>query len=164
MSTDSGNGDDKTKQAELYFGGVPTDGELKMLRDRWPDTGLQPGQTITCEEIAAVIHVAVKTARFRTVTERWRRCVERGPVGLVVGRHEWAFHILKAGQVVNSNESDLRSAAKKARRAAVRGAKIDVLQLSEDERKRHDLHVAMTGKVLSAMNVRGKQKALPAMA
>lgn len=147
--------------AVLRFGGVPTDIEIKKIRDKWPDADLTPGQEIACEDVGAEIGHAVASCRFQTVTARWRRLVERGPAGVVIGRRHGVFVVLKDGQVVDSNESDLRSAIRKTRRVVLRGGKVDVAKLSEDEQKRHALHVSLTAKLLSAASIRKNETALP---
>jgi len=150
-------------EAVLYFGGVPTDPDIKRIRDKWPDAELQPGQEIPCDEVAAAIGEPINSNRFRTVTARWRRLVEKGPTGLVVKQRRGAFAVLAPGEVVNSNESDLRGAIKKTRRAAIRGSRVEVAELSEDERKRHDIHVMLTSKLLLTANIHKNRPALPKM-
>jgi len=152
------------EKAQLCFGGVPTDPEIKRIRDKWPDADLRPGQTITCDEVAVVIGESVQADRFQTVTTRWRRLVEKGPSQLVIARRNYVFFVLRDGEVVNSNEADIRQAVKKTRRASARAQGVDVAKLSEDEKKRHDLHVGLTAKLLATANVRRNgTKQLPKM-
>jgi hypothetical protein len=146
----------------LYFGGVPTDPDVKRIRDQWPDANLQSGQQIECGEVARAFGESTESTRFRTVTGRWRKLVERS-VGLVIRKRGDYFVVLKDGEVVNSNESDIRSAVKKTRRAGIRSTRVNVKNLSEDEQKRHDLHVKLTGKLLAVANIRNGSPALPKM-
>ena len=55
---------------KLYFGGVPTDPEVKRLAEAFgtPDPGLIP-----YEQLEAVVDVTRETNRFRTILTRWRR-------------------------------------------------------------------------------------------
>ena len=154
----------ETTKSELRFGGVPTDPDIKLIRDRWPDADLKAGQAIDCDDVAAVLGLSNGSNRFQTVTARWRKLVEKGPTALVIGQRNGVFQVLESGQVVNRNEGDFRSGFKRFRRGAIRGARsVDVLRLSEDEKKRHDLHTMLTGKVLAVSNLRKDAPALPTM-
>jgi len=152
----------ETTKGELRFGGVPTDPDIKRIRDRWPDSDLAPGQSIACDDVATVLGLPKTSHRFQTVTARWRKLVERGPTALVIGRRDGEFRVLAPGQVVNANERDFRGGFKRFRRGSIRGVRsVDVSQLSDDEKKRHDLHAKLAGKVLAVSSIRKDQAALP---
>lgn len=61
--------------SKVFFGGVPTDGDVKRLLEAFPDIG--PGDAISYVQVAEVIGVKHGSSRFRTVTNAWRKTVMR---------------------------------------------------------------------------------------
>ncbi len=59
----------------LFFGGIPTESEVKILREAFPS--LKAGDMVTYEEITKFIHSERGESRFRTVLEAFRRYLRR---------------------------------------------------------------------------------------
>lgn len=60
----------QNRDRQLYFGGVPTEPDVKRILDKW---GVPTeGQTIGYDDIEALIHTPRTAHRFRTVTHAWR--------------------------------------------------------------------------------------------
>ena len=58
----------------LFKIGLPTDLDVKRLRERYPDSKLTPGMSITYAEACAIIGVhSEKDGRFKSVTNARRR-------------------------------------------------------------------------------------------
>jgi hypothetical protein len=146
----------------LYFGGVPTDPDVKRIRDQWPDANLQLAQEIPCEEVAAAFGERVGSNRFVTVTNAWRKHVERN-CQLLIRKRAGNFVILDNAGVVNHNDSKIRGAMRQVRRVAVRSTYVDRKKLGEDDLKRHDLQQSLTGKLLAVANIRNGSPSLPKM-
>jgi hypothetical protein len=56
---------------KVFFGGVPTEGDVKKLRETFKD--ISPGVAVTHAGISASISVEPKTSRYRTVVAAWRK-------------------------------------------------------------------------------------------
>jgi len=143
-----------------YFGGVPTDLDIKKIRSEFPDLALKDGQRISYEEIAGLIKEPVRSNRFRSVTTRWRKLIEEESniiVGCVDGR---AFVVLTDGQKLGLAGTKFRSAVKHTRRARKLLARTDRNKLSKEERERFDHQDRNTAAILLAAQQKSP-KALP---
>ena len=63
--------------AVLYFKGLPTDPEMRKLREAYPKDSLKEGRTIQYDELESIIGTAYGSSRFDTVISRWRRLMQR---------------------------------------------------------------------------------------
>lgn len=112
---------------KLFFGGVPTDPEINMLRERYPVADMSPGQVIPYKEVAEVIGCPHGEHRFKTVTGRWRRLVENETQTVVIGTERGVgFKVLDNTGKIDLGQSKLVTAVRSARRsykltATVRG-------------------------------------------
>ena len=122
----------------LYFGGVPTELEVKALREAFP--AMEVGQEITTEEVEKIIDVKKGESRYYTVTVRWRKEVERKD-GLVIGQTPEGFRVLDDADKTNLSTKKLISATRLARRSRHVAALVDVSKLTPEQRKEFD-HVA----------------------
>jgi hypothetical protein len=62
---------------ENYFKGLPTDIELRKLKEAYPFDELCEGQLFSYKEIERLLNIKWGTSRWQSVTNRWRRTVER---------------------------------------------------------------------------------------
>jgi hypothetical protein len=60
-----------------YFKGLPTDIELRKLKEEYPFDDLFEGQVFSYKEIEQLLNLKWGTSRWQSVTNRWRRTVER---------------------------------------------------------------------------------------
>jgi len=124
-------------QHKPYFGGVPTDPDIKKLREAFPAERLEMGQVIPYEEVEEVIGTAKKSARFRTVTTRWRRLVERETGNTVIGTERGVgFKVLDNRQKLDLSNDILEQALRRSRRSYQVTGRINLEQLTQDERDR----------------------------
>lgn len=118
----------------LYFGGVPTEPEIRALRERWPDDTLSEGQTITYGEIAEVIQATPRSNRFQGVVARWRKLVETETGKILRPNRLGALAVLDPRGVLSLSRDTLRSAGRKTRRAHVVTTRCDVRRLTDEDR------------------------------
>ena len=122
---------------EQYFGGIPTEPDVNRLRDQFPDSGMESGQVISYEEVERLIDCRKGSARFQTVTSRWRRLVERETGRIIIGTERGVgFKVLDNQQKLNLSSDTFRQAIRRSRRAYQVTGRINLRQLSEDERQR----------------------------
>lgn len=121
----------------VFSGGVPTDPEVRALRDAFPDSSLNIGDVIAYEEVEKIIGSSKASNRFRAVTTRWRGMVERESGRIVIGTEAGVgFKVLDNVQKIDLGNSKLASAVRSSRRAYVLTARVEVAELSEEEKAR----------------------------
>lgn len=76
---------DTTEQRHFpWREGMPVGPDVALLHKTWPD--LKAGDIITYEEISNVLGVAVTAPRFRTITNSWRKEIQKTK-GVVIRCH-----------------------------------------------------------------------------
>jgi hypothetical protein len=127
----TGKSGEKAREAEAFFGGIPTGPDVKRLRDRWPE--LEVGDTITDAEVAEVLCVPVKSHRYKTVTTVWKKRWEED--GKVIGRKNGnSFVVLTDSEKFAVVQGKLRTVVRGIRRVRTIGGLIDQKNLTEGER------------------------------
>jgi hypothetical protein len=125
-------------ETKSFFAGVPTDIEIRRLRDAYPDESLVAGETIPYADIANIIAAPYRSHRFCAVTDRWRRIIEHETgkiIGTVPGE---AFKILHENEKVDLANDKLRYSQRATRRSLVVASMVNVKSLTEQERKEYD--------------------------
>lgn len=128
------------------FSGMRTDPEVKMLMDKFGTPNV--GEEIQYSEIAVAIMCDVRSSRWKSVTDAWRRCLERDPHNVVLICQD------KRKFVVASNSDRIYLARKKQKsgaKAIMRGSNLAVRTnndgLSDEERKMKDHATMLTAKL-----------------
>ena len=93
--------------------GLPTAPDVTMLQKQWPE--LKVGDRIEYEEIAALLGIQVRSNRFKSVTDAWRkRELEAGRViECEIGA---AFYVATCEQVSAKTYVVLKTIGRKAKR------------------------------------------------
>lgn len=122
---------------KLFAGGVPTEPEVRALREAFPEGEMKPGQVIPYEEVERVINTRRDDNRFRSVTTRWRKVVERETGDVVLGSEpNVGFKVLDNTAKISLGHSKLTTAVRSSRRAYVLTARVSPKELSEEEKTR----------------------------
>jgi hypothetical protein len=155
----------KDRGAKLHFSGVPTGPDVRKIRGQWPDHELEHGDKIPYDEVASLLGCRRHSLRFRTVTWKWRKQVEkdtagRVTIGTVPGE---SFIVWDDSQKHQAAVGQLYRASRAAKRSVVLSSYVDVSQLTDDERRRHDQLQVRHAAVLGALQVRGNSKSLPSL-
>lgn len=123
-------------QATVFSGGVPTGPDVKLIREVFPDDCLTENKEIPYSEIELAISILRGSSRFRTVTDAWRRAVERD-TGIVIDVIPGSgFIVLSDRGKLDLSGRKLREAGRKVRRSVKIMALTDPLALTAEERKR----------------------------
>lgn len=120
---------------KMFFGGIPTDIEIKKLRRAYPKSSMKVGQTFTYKEVEKLIGAKPRTNRWNAITVRWRKLVEYEH-GIIIGTERGLnrFKVLSEGEKVTLSKSKLRSAGRMARRSYIVASRVDTAQLTEQEK------------------------------
>jgi hypothetical protein len=139
---------------DLYFGGVPTDLDVKKIREVYPEHQMRIGQVIPYSQIVAIIGANYGTSRFFSVTNAWRKKVESETSIILSAQEGTHFRVLSETEKVDLSASKLVSAAKHARRSFVIANRIDVKQISQEDKQRLDHQVNVSSKIIASSKLR----------
>lgn len=139
-------------KAELFFGGIPTKPDVDKIARRWPTHALTPGQTIPYREVAEVIGETVRSNRFRSVTNAWRKSVEPGH--FIGADGQGHFVVMTESDKLALGQAKMKTAGRLVRRSVIVGTMIDVKSLSEEERQAHQRLQDRQSKIRAAMQLR----------
>lgn len=146
---------------KLFFGGLPTEYDVNALREHYSETQMKPGTIMPYKEVERIIDCEKGSCRFQTVTNRWRRLVEKES-GFIIGTERGVgFKVLKENQKVDLGFSKLRSAVRSSRRAYVVAGSVNVAKLSTDDRNRLTFVQKKASAVICAAQQKGKEAELP---
>lgn len=141
--------------SKMFFGGVPTNADVKKLRDAYPAEKLVKGTLILYQDVEKVLNLSRKSDRFRTVTNRWRREIERETRSVVIGTKPGeGFTVLSEHEKVGLSTSKLQSSVRHARRSLIVTTRVDVKDLSEDDRTRLTSTQQRVGALLAVSQIR----------
>jgi hypothetical protein len=130
--------------AKLFFGGLPTGPSVDMIMDA---IGIPvKGQTIPYQEIEAAADISYGTSRWKSVTEAWRKRVEREH-GLVIGCVPGSFQVNDDTGLVTESRGRLRKALKNAKRSYVVVSLADRAMLTPEDQNRADLQRRLAQKM-----------------
>jgi hypothetical protein len=146
----------------VFFGGVPTDIDIRTLREAFPESKMAPGVKISYDKVAELLDVESRSYRFRTVTHRWRRLVEKD-TGIVIGAGNGTFVVMDDHEKLDLSVSKLRASYRSVRRSVTVAGLTDRKVLTTEEQKKYDALTAKQKAMLAAAQVRGAQKELPSL-
>ena len=146
----------KKVESKIYKGGVPTDTDVRMIRDMWPDETLD-GHIATKEEVAELIGAPVRSYRFGTVTSRWRRFVEED-TGKIIGLKQGKFYVLSDTDKVDLTCSKQRTSIKAMVRSAQVSSRVDRRRISAMDKKRIEHAEMVSSRVLDVTRLHPPQE------
>ena len=152
-----------TQGSNLFFGGIPTEPDVKTLRDAYQDEDLPVGLAIPFVDVAKHIKCSPDSYRFRTVTSRWRHDVEKDTGKVIGAPGDKTFLVLSASETLGLSKRKLHSSARAITRVLTLGSRITVSQLTEDEKKEHD-HTQRIGGAIRSSFQTASRLALPTIA
>jgi hypothetical protein len=141
---------------QLFFGGIPAQPDVDKLRRAFPDSRLLPGYIIPYAEIEKIINVPASDSRFRSVTNKWRREIERETNKIIGVNPGSNFVVLSESEKVDLSGRKLNSAARAAKRSYVIIARTDLQQLTDEERARVQHQTDFGAKILASAQIRSR--------
>jgi len=138
---------------KVFFGGLPTEMDVKKLLDRFGSPG--PG-LIPYEELEAVLGISWRTGRFRLIVKNWRRAMFREMNIDTAISPSAGVQVLQEWERVHVSHKDLKRSIRCARRSYVRVSAVRVDKLNEQQRTVHDHVVRHTQAVFLASTTHEK--------
>ena len=146
----------------LFRIGLPTGVDVKRLRDRYPDSTLTPGISITYAEVCAIIGVhSENDGRFKSVTNAWRKKL-MSESGIILKAQEQKFTVCGEPEKAQLSVDKTKMAARAVRRSTIIGKLVDRKALSEDQLKRFDFSQRFNSAVTALQTVK-PQAELPTL-
>jgi hypothetical protein len=154
----------ETRKSSVFFGGIPTEPDVNKLLEEINVKEMKPGETVPYSDVGIVIGQRVGTSRWRSVTNAWRKRLEKD-YNIIIGckSFEKAFCILTEGGKVNLSGRKLRSAVTMARRSYKISGYVDVKKLTEAEKKDYEHFTLKSANILATAQLRGGKNLLPEM-
>jgi hypothetical protein len=116
-----------------FIGGKDTTPEIEALRAAFNP---RPGTSATHVDVANAAGLLPGSNRFVTVTQRWRKIIERETSTRVVSRDN-VFHFLTADQALDVTRADLHRIGRATGRMSVRIGAINAAELSGERKELH---------------------------
>ena len=137
----------------VFLGGVPTEPDVRLIRETFPDADLTPGVAIPYEDIEHLLGVRRDQPRFRTVTTKWRVVFEHA-TGRVISAENAKFAVLTSPEMLSFTEKKLCSAVRQSRRGYVVSGRIHRRKLSDEQKIRHDNMQKRHAAVITAAQIK----------
>jgi len=145
-----------------FFAGIPTDMDVKRLRERWPFDEMQVGDLIPYEEVEELLGMERRSYRFKTVTLAWRRKALKETPFVIGTEPGVAFKVLNDSETANLSGNKLKYAAKSMRSSIFFAARVDTKNLTTEERALLRLNNERASKALSTLQIKSTTE-LPEM-
>lgn len=147
----------------LFIGGKDTKPEIDAI---FAAVKAEAGTSVTHEDVAKAAGIDAGSTRFQTVTNRWRRMIERDTAVRIESRDR-VFHFLTADEAHDRSKTDLHRIGKATGKLHVRVSAVNTQSLTGERRDEHALLVRETAALLdsarrSAKAIQGPKPVRPA--
>jgi hypothetical protein len=121
---------------KLYFGGMSTDYEFKLLLAAFPEGNLAFGTMINYAAIADVIKIEPRASRFDSVVGRWIRWLKREH-NIVMAREGVRVRRLDDTEIAARAKGEFRRGLNEHAKSVNTGRRADVAKMAERDRNSH---------------------------
>lgn len=147
--------------AKVFYGGIPTDIDIRKLVDAYPMERMKAGDKYTYSEVGKLIGVSQADHRFRTVTNRWRGMVER-ETGKRIGAYEGEFfRVMTEPEKVEALQNKRKSIVKQVNKNIRRANLVDRKKLSEEMCRTLDHGHMNDRNMIAIQQLRGSENLFP---
>jgi len=140
---------------------MPTDMDIKRIRESFPDVSLKIGQVITYEELAKVIDQTPGSNRFRSVVTRWRKMLLRDSAVVLKNVATVGYRVADSADTLSMAYGKYQGGLRSVRRGLVLNAYVDRKKLTMEQQKSHDHLNARTAAVIAAAQLKSGSIELP---
>ena len=149
---------EESQRAELFHGGIPTEPDVRALKEAYPESVLKVGLHIDFTRVSQIIGVPYPSCRFRTVTNAWRKEVEKEWGFVIEPPRDGTFMVLSDSGKAKSSKRKTVTAGRYTRRSFAIGQKVNMLELPSDERNEFQYTQSVNGKILAILQTRRFKK------
>lgn len=146
----------------LFRIGLPTDIDVRKLREHYPDSALTPGTTIPYSDIFTLLGLGFdKANRFHSVTDAWRKKL-MSESGIILKAQDKKYIVCDNAEKAQLSVDKTKMAARATRRSTIIGKLVDRHALSEDQLKRFDTAQRYNASVMALQTIK-HQPELPTL-
>lgn len=139
---------------KLFRRGVPTDVDIKKLREKHPDASLAVGSIITYTQLEKDLGIPRGKSRFGNIVRRWRFLLEEESGFVTKARAGIGIVICDDRSKVALANEKRRNSINSARRSIVISGLVNTKNLTDEERKVHDHNSNLMASVIAIAQVR----------
>lgn len=147
-------------EPKVFEGGVPTEPDVMALMKAFPVPSLTPGRLIGYDEAAAIFREHRESSRFKTVTNAWRKRLERNHGIVLEAEANQGFRVLDDSGKLRSSIAKVRQGVRATKRGYIRSAHVDRSKLEPGELKQLDHLQMKAGAALAAVQLKSA-KSIP---
>ncbi len=133
----------------LVEGGVPVAPDVNRIRETFPDKDLEVGQVIYHGEMETLIGESQRSARYRTVTNKWRSEVEYASGKVILAARGVGFEVADDHAKYKESVGRAKTAVHYAKRSLTIATLTDREKLEEGERRRLDSTSLISGMLIT---------------
>lgn len=138
----------------LFRIGIPTDIDVRKLRERYPDNTLTAGTAIPYADIYNLLGLSSdKAGRFFSVTSAWRKKL-LSESGIILMVRDKKYIVCDNAEKAQLAVDKTKMAARATRRSTIIGKLVDRKSLSEDQLKRFDFSQRINASVMALQTVK----------
>lgn len=145
----------KNKTAKPYFNGIPTDIDVENLMKSFGVP--REGETIQYSDIEKVIGVSREESRFKSVTNAWRKKLERESNIVTIAVMNEGFAHATPTQRLDKCSRKARGGTKAIILSGDRARRNDISKLTQEERRVNDSLVNFSAAVQMASATEAKK-------
>ena len=130
--------------------GRPTQPDVKLIIDKYPS--MKPGDEVLYEEVEKIIQTPRNSTRFKTVTNAWRKRMDREHdifIGVIPNK---GFVVEVPSESVYDTKRGIRSGLRRITKSGSKAARINRKQLSAEESRTADHVIAVSAKLVEVHN------------
>ena len=141
-------------ESKIFNGGTPTDIDVRNLMGRWPEASMRSGDKFSHDEIESVLKVGKNSLRYATITNRWRKIVEKTTGKIIGSDRGFGFKVLSDSEKVSLGKQKTIESRRRASRALFVIGTADRKNLSEAEKATCDHLNLINGKTVAFSQLR----------
>lgn len=141
-------------ESKIFNGGIPTDIDVRNLMNRWPEASMRSGDKFSHDEIESVLKVGKGSLRYATITNRWRKIVEKTTGKIIGSDRGFGFKVLSDSEKVSLGKQKTIESRRRASRALFVIGTADRKNLSEAEKATCDHLNLINGKIVACSQLR----------
>lgn len=135
---------------------IPTDIDVRKLRDAFPDTTLTAGFVVTYDAICKLLDIpSSEASRFISVTKAWRKRLARES-GIYFKAQDGKFTVLDDAGKADLSIQKTTSAVRRVRDSVIVAKSVNRNMMTEDQLKRFDTAQRYNSSVLAIQTIKQK--------
>lgn len=143
-----------------YFGGMPTEPDVKRIVEAWPVETLVPGKEIKCSDIAVMLKLDVEGHRYSTVETAFRRRMSSNH-NIEFRKQKGKLRVMSPDERIVYSGERQTSGVRIIRKAGRMAHRTDIREVSESLRPMAEHRVKLAAAIAAANRMKPKELKIP---